>query len=96
MDAQSQVEDALRKVNPSVRLVRDRHLRRAARELFDLAARRPTNPDTPLRIDRQFAAGLEVFPPWVTEGEEQELLLFSTPRDRHLSDASPGDIVGGK
>lgn len=93
MDVPTQIEAPLRAVNPAVRLVRDRHLRRAGRELLDLAARRPANPDTPLRIDRQFAADLGIFPASVYGGEETELLLLSEPWDRMIADASPADIL---
>lgn len=90
---QTQIENALRAVNPSVRLVRERHLLRMERELLDLAARRPADRDAPHRIDRQFAADLDLFPVAVTAGQERELLLFSAPRDRQLADDSVGDVL---
>ncbi len=93
MDVPTQIEAPLRAVNPAVRLVRDRHLRRAERELLDLAARRPANPDTPLRLDRQFAADLGIFPASVYGGEETELLLLSEPWDRMIADDTPADIL---
>ena len=93
MDVPTLIEGPLRKVNPAVRLVRARHLRRAAWELSNLAVRHPVHPDAPLRIGREFAEGLDIFPRSVTSGEEPELLLITDPHDRMIDDAPAADIL---
>lgn len=95
MDAQARViESALRAVNPAVRLVRARHLRRAEATLVEdgeLAGL--AHPEAPLRVARERAAALGIFPPVVTDGHERELLLFTDPDDRMVSGRRPWEVV---
>lgn len=95
MDAQSRIiESALRAVNPAVRLVRERHLRRAEAALVeagDLAG--PMHPEAPLRVARERAAALGTFPPEVTDGNDPELLLLSNPQDRMIDARKPWEIL---
>jgi hypothetical protein len=85
-----QIEAILRKVEPAVRLVPVRHLRKLLHFLRDHGRMEPANPDLPLWASRGELAVADVVTAAVLSGSEDPLLLVTTPDDRSL-DALPRD-----
>lgn len=82
-----QFEAALRDVEPAVRLVPERHLRKLLHFLRDHGRAIPKNPRRPLRVSREDLAAADVTPRTIYTGTEDPLLLVTTPDDRSLEKA---------
>ena len=82
------LEAALRKVEPALRLVPVRHLRKILHFLRDHGRAVPLNPQQPFWATRKELAAADVLAHSAFSGTEDPLLLITTPDDRAL-DALP-------
>jgi hypothetical protein len=78
------LEPILRSVDPGIRLVTERHLRKVWNYLSDRGWSLPSNPDLPIRVPREVLLAADVLPEEVTSGNEPELLLITDPNDRMI------------
>ncbi|MFO0797261.1 MAG: hypothetical protein U0804_07270 [Gemmataceae bacterium] len=93
MSVPPDLEAALRAVEPAVRLVSERKLRKVLIYLRDHGFALPPNPDLPLWVDRQDAVAADVLLPDTLAGTEPRLLLLTTPDDRGWHHDSPPDLL---
>ncbi len=84
MSHDASLEPVLRRVEPAVRLVSERHFRQVLHHLIDWGQPLPTNTELTLRLARADLSAAPVLPPHVTVGEEPELLLITDPNDRMI------------
>jgi len=77
-----QLEQVLRRVDPSVRLVDERHLRRGLGRLADLGYRVATGVDHARRLSIRLIDQTGDFPPSVFDGDGDNRLLLVEPGDR--------------
>ncbi len=87
----SSLEPILRGVEPAVRLVSERHLRKVLHFLIDWGRPLPTNPRLPFWVSRADLAVAEVLPPHVIAGTEPLLLLITDPNDRLIEQEPHAD-----
>ncbi|MFO0802925.1 MAG: hypothetical protein U0791_07355 [Gemmataceae bacterium] len=80
----AQFESVLRAVEPAVRLVPERHLRKLLHYLRDHGRIIPRNPRRPLWVSREDLAAADVTPRTIYTGTEDPLLLVTTPDDRSI------------
>jgi hypothetical protein len=78
----SSLEPALRAVEPALRLVSERRLRRVLQFLADRGHPLPTNTDEPYWISREDLAACDFLPPDLRAETEPEVLLVTDPDDR--------------
>ncbi len=83
MTAPPDLEAALRAVEPAVRLVSERKLRKVLFYLRDHGHALPLNPGLPVWVDRQDLIAADVLAPETLAGDESRLLLLTLPDDRH-------------
>ncbi|HEY3789321.1 MAG TPA: hypothetical protein VGL71_10725, partial [Urbifossiella sp.] len=83
------METELRNVEPALRLVPVRRLRKVLHYLRDHGRAVPLNPDLPLWCSREELTSADVLPPSLLSGNEDPLLLITTPVDRSLDDLPP-------
>lgn len=86
MSHHTQLEPALRAVEPALRLVHERHLRQVLNFLIDRDRPLPTNPELPYWISRADLAAAGVLPRDTMRGDEARLLLVTDPDDRMILD----------
>ncbi|MBN9119217.1 MAG: hypothetical protein J0I06_08660 [Planctomycetes bacterium] len=79
-------EPDLRRVEPALRLVHERHLRQILHFLIDRGRPLPTNTELPFWLTRADLAAADVLPRETTVGTEPRLLLVTGPDDRLISD----------
>jgi hypothetical protein len=84
------LEPVLRAVEPAVRLIPERYLRRILNYLIDRGNTLPTNTDLPFWVKRSDLDAADLLPPQVVEGTEARLLLVTDPKDRMI-DHTPQD-----
>jgi len=84
----SSLEPVLRVVEPAVRLIPERHLRKLLHYLADAGRVLPTNTALPFWVSRVDLATADVLPRAVMAGAEMSLLLMIDPNDR-LIDGLP-------
>lgn len=77
-------EAELRQVEPALRLVPERRLRKLLHYLRDHGRAIPLNPGLPLWIARADVIAADVLPPTVLEGTEDPLFFVTFPDDRLL------------
>ncbi|AWM37945.1 hypothetical protein [Gemmata obscuriglobus] len=82
MSHDSSLEPILRAVEPALRLVSERHLRRVLQFLTDRGRVLPSNPDLPYWFSRADLAAADVLAREVLSGTEPRLLLVTDPDDR--------------
>ncbi|MDY3553711.1 hypothetical protein R5W24_002824 [Gemmata sp. JC717] len=82
MSHDSSLEPILRAVEPALRLVSERHLRRVLQFLTDRGRVLPSNPDLPYWFSRAELAAADVLGREVLAGTEPRLLLVTDPDDR--------------
>jgi hypothetical protein len=80
----STLEPVLRAVEPAVRLVPERHLRRVLNYLIDRGNTLPTNTELPFWVARADLVAADVLPSRVMEGTEARLLLVTDPTARMI------------
>ena len=85
MSHHTQLEPALRAVEPALRLVHERHLRQILNFLIDRGRSLPTNPELPYWFTRADLAAAAVLPRETLRGDEPRLLLVTDP-DRMILD----------
>lgn len=88
-----QFEAILRSVEPAVRLVPERHLRKLLHYFRDHGRRIPRNPDRPLWVSREELANADVVPRDAFRGTDDPLLLITTPDDRSLDSLPPAELL---
>lgn len=86
MSHHTQLEPALRAVEPALRLVHERHLRQVLNFLIDRGRALPTNPELPFWFTRADLAAADVLPRETMRGDEPRLLLVTDPDDRMILD----------
>jgi hypothetical protein len=84
------MEARLRRIEPAVRLVSERHLLQVLYYLTDWGYSYPLHPALPYWVSRTDLEAMGTLPASVFQGKEPQLLLVTTPDDRlldHLSEA---------
>ncbi len=86
MSHDTRLEMTLRNVEPALRLVSERHLRKVLNYLRDWDHPVPLNASLPLWVSRKDLEDVDVLPPAALEGHESQLLLVTTPDDRLIAE----------
>lgn len=84
MSHDASLEPALRAVEPALRLVPERHLRRVVSYFTERGRALPTGTDQPFWFDRTDLVAADVLGREVLRGEEPRLLLVTDPNDRMI------------
>ncbi|HSQ54346.1 MAG TPA: hypothetical protein VLM40_01265, partial [Gemmata sp.] len=74
----------MRSVEPAVRLIPVRHLRRVINYLLDHDFRVPTNTELPFWVTREILDKSQLLPATVLEGSDSRILLITDPGDRMI------------
>ncbi|MCU0705004.1 MAG: hypothetical protein MUF18_13590 [Fimbriiglobus sp.] len=88
-----QLEQVLQRVDPAVRLVNERHLRRGLRRIADLGHRVAFGLDHAHRLPVDWLQETDTFPNSVTDGDGTRRLLMIEPGDRISGRMSDADLL---
>ncbi len=87
------LEAALRPIDSRVRIVKERHLRRALRAEIEDGHAVPFNMELPLLLSRERSIALDFFPDSILHGDEPELLLLIDADDRMMHNSPNAELL---
>lgn len=90
MSRAADLEPILQTVEPAVRLVTERQIRKILHYLVDRGRSLPVNPDLPLRVSRAELLDAAILPLPVADGTRDEFVLLTDPDDRMIADQPLG------
>lgn len=88
-----ELEQRLRTVEPAVRLVPERHVRKILHHLHDAGDDRVINPELPVWVDARTVRAVGIHDERRAGGEEGDLLLISRPADRRVKRADDAVVL---